>query len=322
MPEKLYTYAVARIRSQELLLLDAQFIGQLLAAGNYEECVQLLRDKGWGKEGRLEPEQVLADEREKAWALMAELVEDMSVFDVFLFSNDYHNLKTAIKLIFTGATDEKLFISHGTVDHKMILQAIETQEYFLLPEAMREPAKEAYEALLHTQDGQLCDRIIDKAALDAIYQAGKNQNNDLLRQYAELTVATADIKIAVRAQKTGKPYEWIRKALADCDTLNADKLALAAESGFDEICEYLMQTDYADAVKELRDSLPAFERWIDNHLIRMIRPQKYNSFTVSPLAAYLLARENEIKTVRIILLGKLNQLAEESIRERLRDMYV
>ena len=35
-----------------------------------------------------------------------------------------------------------------------------------------------------------------------------------------------------------------------------------------------------------------------------------------------LARENEIKTVRIILSGKANGLSEESIRERIREMYV
>jgi len=72
----------------------------------------------------------------------------------------------------------------------------------------------------------------------------------------------------------------------------------------------------------LEHSLSAFERWCDNRLIREIRPQKYNPFTVSPLAAFLLARENEIKTVRILLLGKRNRLPEESIRERLREMYV
>ncbi|MCI8744511.1 MAG: V-type ATP synthase subunit C, partial [Lachnospiraceae bacterium] len=35
-----------------------------------------------------------------------------------------------------------------------------------------------------------------------------------------------------------------------------------------------------------------------------------------------LARENEIKTVRIILSGKLNGLSDDSIRERVREMYV
>lgn len=57
-------------------------------------------------------------------------------------------------------------------------------------------------------------------------------------------------------------------------------------------------------------------------MIRTIQPQKYNPFSVGPLVAYVLARENEIKTVRIILSGKQNGLPEESIRERVREMYV
>jgi V/A-type H+-transporting ATPase subunit C len=68
--------------------------------------------------------------------------------------------------------------------------------------------------------------------------------------------------------------------------------------------------------------LTSFEIWCENLLIKKIQPQKYNQFTIGPLAAYLIARENEIKTVRMILQGKLNQLPEEAIRERLRIMYV
>ena len=324
MPEELYTYAVARIRSRELFLLDSQFIEQLMAAGSYEECLRLLADKGWGKEDRPQMDQLLADERDKAWNLIAELVEDMSVFDVFLYANDYHNLKTAVKLIYrnTDKEEKRLFLNHGTTDPALILEAIRTQDFLLLPEAMRKPGREAYEALMHTRDGQLCDRIVDRAALEAIHQAGKARDNELLRQYAELTVAAADIKIAVRAQKIGKSLEWICSALAPCDTLDVGRLSQAAASGFHDICEYLKHTVYVEGVEELEHSLSAFERWCDNRLIREIRPQKYNPFTVSPLAAFLLARENEIKTVRILLLGKRNRLPEESIRERLREMYV
>ena len=52
------------------------------------------------------------------------------------------------------------------------------------------------------------------------------------------------------------------------------------------------------------------------------KPQKYETFSVGPLLAYLVARENEIKTVRIILTGKQNGFPEEAIRERVREMYV
>ena len=73
--------------------------------------------------------------------------------------------------------------------------------------------------------------LSDKAALDAIYEAGKNALDDMIRQYADATVAIADIKVAVRAQKTGKSAEFMRRALAPCDSINVEQLIKAALSG-------------------------------------------------------------------------------------------
>ena len=57
-------------------------------------------------------------------------------------------------------------------------------------------------------------------------------------------------------------------------------------------------------------------------MIETIKPQKYNSFSAGPLIAYVLARENEIKTVRIVLTCKQNGMSDDSIRGRIREMYV
>ena len=72
-----------------------------------------------------------------------------------------------------------------------------------------------------------------------------------------------------------------------------------AIEGVDSIGSYLETTAYADAVEELRRSPSAFERWCDNLLIRKIKPQQYSAFGLGPLAAYILARENEIKSVPV-----------------------
>lgn len=322
MADKQYVYAVARIRSKELSLLSGAFLEQLTAAKDYDECIQLLMEKGWGEDGVTSAGQLLAVEKKKTWALINELVDDMSVFDVFLYANDYHNLKAAIKEVRIGDEYPGIFMEQGTVDLKLIRDAIQTREFSNLPAPMRTPAEEAYKALLHTQDGQLCDIIIDKAALDAIYQAGRSSGNEFLELYAELTVAAADIKTAVRASRTGKDRAFLEQALAPCGSLNVARLAQAAIEGVDSIGTYLETTAYADAVEELRRSPSAFERWCDNLLIRKIKPQQYSAFGLGPLAAYILARENEMKSVRIVLSGKLNHLPEESIRERIREMYV
>lgn len=322
MAENQYIYAVARIRSKELSLLTASFIEQLLGAKSYDECIQLLEEKGWGGDEAGDAQGLFALEQQKTWQLIGELTGDLSAFDVFLYANDYHNLKAAIKEARMNTEFPDIYIGQGTVDVKRIREAVRTREFADLPEAMRGPAREAYDVLLQTGDGQLCDIIIDRAALTAIYGAAGASGNECLRLYGELTVAAADIKTAVRAARTGKNKAFLERALAPCDTLDVGRLAQAAVEGLEAIASYLELTPYGEAVEELNHSPSAFERWCDNLLIRRIRPQRFNPFGIGPLAAYILARENEIKTVRIVLSGKLNHLPEESIRERVREMYV
>ena len=318
-----YIYAVARIRAKELLCFGSPAMEQLMACKTYEECLRMLNEKGWGNGSAGQtPESLLDGERNKTWEQLRELVEDMSVFDVFLYANDYHNLKAAIKENYAPSHGADIYSSNGTIDPAVFRQAADEHDFSVLPAGMRDAAEEAMSVLRETGDGQLCDIIIDKAALNAILQAGKASGDPLLAFYAEHTVATANIKTAVRCQKTGKSLAFIQRALAECDTLDVSLLAQTAVESFEAMIEYLGRTCYSGAAEALTQSASAFERWCDNRLIEKIRPQKYETSTIGPLAAWLLARENEIKTVSILLSGKRNGLSDDAIRERLREMYV
>lgn len=322
MSQEQYIYAVARIRSKELALLDKSVFEQLLSCKDYKECLRILEEKGWGTSGDKTAEEILLSEREKTWTLMRELVEDMSVFDTFLYEIDFHNLKAAIKQVYTSHEFNHIYLNNGIIDVQTIYDAIKNHDFSELPDYMQKSAEEAYDIQMHTGDGQLCDVILDKATLETIYKKGKETGNSLFSEYAELRVVTADINIAIRGAKTGKGIEFYEKAFAKCDSLDINQLTEAALTGVEAIYEYLRTTIYADAVEVIQESPSSFERWCDNLIIKHIQPQKYNPVSVSPLAAYILARENEIKSVRILLSGKLNHLSESVIRERLRDMYV
>ena len=114
----------------------------------------------------------------------------------------------------------------------------------------------------------------------------------------------------------------MKKAMVNCSEINVDQRTQAALAGAEEIAQYLEGTSYREGADALRISPSAFERWCDNKMTDSMRSQKYESFSVGPLLAYLLARQNEIKTVRIILTGKQNEFPDEAIRERIREMYV
>lgn len=246
----------------------------------------------------------------------------MENFDVLTYPKLFHNLKAAIKEVCTEEKNRHIFYEDVPIPGSAMMEIIKEKDFGRLPSNMQHAAEEAYESLLHTRDGQLCDVIIDKAALEAIYAAGKEAKADIIRDYAESTVGVADIKIAVRSQKTAKSIDFMKRAMAECDSINVDQLSKAALAGMDAIREYLLGTAYAQGAEALADSPSAFERWCDNRIIQTISPQKYNAFTIGPVIAYVIARQNEIKTVRIILSGKLNDLPDDSIRERVREMYV
>ena len=318
-----YTYAVARIRALEVSLFSNSTIDQLIACQDYRQCLQFLEEKGWGdSETAGNAEAILTREEEKIWEVVQELSIGMENFDVLSYPKLFHNLKAAIKAVCTQEKNRHIFYEDVKIPGKEMLEIIQEKNFGKLPVQMQHAAEEAYEKLLQTGDGQLCDVIIDKAALEAVYEAGKASGEPIIRDYAESTVAVADIKIAVRSQKTAKSIEFMQRAMAECDSISVDQLSKAALSGMDAICDYLRGTAYVEGAEALAESASAFERWCDNRIIETISPQKYNAFTIGPVIAYVIARQNEIKTVRIILSGKQNDLPEESIRERVREMYV
>lgn len=322
MADTTYTYAVAQIRALELNLLCAADIERLVTGKDQAQCLQLLAEKGWGNEAADTPEAMLQSERQKTWQTVRELFgENSAVLDVLSYPTLFHNLKAAVKQVCTSEPVAGIYNTDCAISGETMQQWIEKKTFDAFPECMRAAAQEAYETLLHTGDGQLCDVIIDHAALLAIRQAGQVATEPVLREYAETMVAIADVRIAARSMKTGKERAFLHRALVPCDAFVPEYLAAAALRGMQTFCDYLESNGYGEAGQALRESPAAFERWCDNHVMEAMEPQKRNPFTAGPLIAYLLGRENEIKTVRIILTGKRNGLPEAQIRERVRKMY-
>ncbi len=54
----------------------------------------------------------------------------------------------------------------------------------------------------------------------------------------------------------------------------------------------------------------------------MLREAKMFALGPEPIIAYVMAKENEVRNVRIIMIGKKNGVATAEIAERLRESYV
>lgn len=322
MSEKNYFFAVARIRVKEKYLLTDSDISQMAGLADEKAVVGYLLDKGWGDAASGEdPAGILSAEERKVNDLMRELKVDPKIFEILSYPRSFHNLKAGIKELCTSEENPSAYYKGVYPERELVLRVLGEKAYKELPAAMQEAAEKAYAVMLKTRDGQMTDVIVDRACLDAMEAAALSYRGSLLGDYEEKMVAITDIQIAVRALKTKKDRKFLNAALAPCRSIDTAALARVAAEGEEAFCQYLGDHGFSEAAECLRTSSASFDRWCDNSLIRTLLPQKRNPGTIGPVVAYYLARQNEIKTVRVLLTAKANHFPEEAIRERVREMY-
>ena len=320
--EKEYTYGVARIRALETGLLTDEAVAQLLASKNYEEGMTFLQDKGWGSQmTEVELDQMMEEEKQKTMKVLQDIVDDASEYSILTIQDEFHNLKAAIKQVCTGVEVDHAFIEGTNLDPASLMDKIREGKYESLPANMQDVAKEATDTLLRTGDGQLCDLIVDRATLEAIKKEGTQAENDLIQKYADMQLTLANIKIAIRGVQAGKDEQFLDHALVPCSGVSVSELKSASMGGLEAIFSYLEAIGFGEGVKAFQTSASVFECWCDNQIVDIIRGEKYKSFGIGPIIAYAIARLNEIKTAKMILLGKQNGFEEDFIRERVRRMY-
>ena len=112
-------------------------------------------------------------------------------------------------------------------------------------------------------------------------------------------------------------------ALVDGGSIDREDFRKAFRAGEEELFA-LIGKKYPYITENCRPGcdLEIIERTCDNCRLRFSEAGKHVTMGIEVPVSYILALENEIKNVRIILAGKDAALPEDRIRERLRDCYV
>jgi len=323
MKDTAYAYAVARIRANEGSLLTTADIEQLISSENLQSALRFLEDKGWGEiENYGKVSDVLKQQSVNSWKLLSEISPDISQLEFLVIKNDFHNLKAGLKSLMSNTKDFNSFLVPSTTQPEKIDDAISNKKFEELPVFARDVVVKTYEILTRTMDGQLADIILDTATLDEMQARAKKTENAFIIRLVELISVTANIKTALRGARVGKDEIFLETAICKMTSLNKSGLIASAKKGVEELLNYISTTAYSEAAEQIKISTTAFEKWCDDILMAHIEGAKLKSFGVEPLVAYYIAKDAEIKTVRIILSCKHNKLPAETIKERVRKLYV
>lgn len=305
-----YASAVAAVKTLESSLLTRSDMDQLINTPTLSELKTLLNSKTHGE--------TLTD----VWEMLSGYAPDCEVLKILLYKNDFHNLKAVLKAMLSGRDPAHYYISPSNVSLEAIKNAYTSKSPDGLPAYMRIPADEAYELATRTLDGQLSDSLIDTAALTAMQKSADDCGNEFIIKYAQLTTVCADIKTAYRCSIMHKSNQFLETAI--CGSMELDKASLirAALSGRDGFLNYLSNTPYAEAAELLKNSPAQFEKWCDDIITEHAETARMQAFGAEPLAAYYIAKEAELKNIRIISICRECGTDRETITERMRRLYV
>lgn len=322
--QEIYPYAVARIRVLEKNLLNKQVLNQMADETQVEDCLRVLSDYGYSVSAETSGrdfESVLSAEMEKTYELIRELVPKEKFINVFLYKNDYHNLKVLVKEEVSGIDGERFLIDGGTEPIEKLKKALLDRNYGDLPLVMGVAIADAFESYAKTQNSQMIDVTLDKAAFVQMKQAALESGNKFIIDYMAKVCDLTNLKSFLRIKNMHKTYAMFTSVFVEGGNLSLSVFFNAF--GMDSLVSGFKGTAYEEICEDgMTQGFTVFEKLCDNYIMNFVKSAKYEALTLEPLIAYLYAKESEIKTVRIILTSVLNGIRPDIIKERVREAYV
>ncbi|MBP5289715.1 MAG: V-type ATPase subunit [Clostridia bacterium] len=195
-----FAFAAGGVRALENSLLTRAFFFTLADADEGERR-RLLADRGFtGFEKSADPDEALSGRMEAVYEELLTYLPDGSILDFCLLPNDYHNLKVALKGLIRGGERKSLYRRPALYDPALLREPLSAKDWDALPPFLREDAREGYEILTQTGNGQQLDLELDRRCLLAVLEAGKKAG-DLARAYTEKFVLYTDLRVALRLSR-------------------------------------------------------------------------------------------------------------------------
>lgn len=328
-----FIQAVTRTRVLEKKLLSKARIDRMIEARDIGEVFKTLNETEYssavaGVSRDEDYENILSYELKRVYKLMREVTKDQVVVDLMALKYDYHNLKVLVKERMLNKDLSKLYIPIGSTDLKKIKDGIiEGNLRDIQPEF-----REAIEAVLKdfeiNKDPQRIDIILDRFYVQHLYKMAVGTGIKLFIDYVKDMIDFINIKSTIRLKKQGKDMNFLEEVILPNGNIDKDLILMSFNDSIENMItrfkNYRIGSGLLKGLESYKvtNRLSDLEKYMDNYLVEVNKPSKYINFGPEPIFSYIVAKEAEIKTLRIIMVSKLNKLSPEATRERVRDLYV
>lgn len=315
-----YVYITGRVRALEARLLDKLKMERMIAAASAKTSLSELDETDYGPYvSQLKEinnfEELLSAELKRLYSFIDKGSLDKELTDLFRMHYDFHNLKVLLKNKFKEQPfplEELPFIDLGTIEP---LKIGEEKKFLRVQE-------EATIAFRRNKNPQDIDIILDKEYYRLCVTKAEEAENEFVIGLFRMKIDLINIRTFFRCRTLRRSRDFFSKVFIKGGTLIRAFFLEFYEKEESAFLGKLSFTPYAKVIMRYeREGLKGLELSCDNFLLEYLKKTKLVTAGLEVLIAYLIAKENEIKLLRSILTGKINEIPTQMIRERMRDTF-
>jgi V/A-type H+-transporting ATPase subunit C len=318
-----YAWATAKVRVLETLMLSRALLTELAHASGFEAAAEMLggTDYAVGTSASSEEiEEMLLSRRRQVRNLFVQLAEDSGLVRMFQAREDFANMRLAVRRVVTDRPLGSDYSPEGAVPVEEFEEIFQQENYERFPDYLQEAVEAAVLAYYENKDIRQIDYAIDR--VEAAWRIRHSQaiGSVFCLSLSRIRIDLYNIRTLLRLKAADRQERF--HFLPD-GFVETAKFVQALEHNYDALVPLFYATPYLelieDGVRNLREkgSFLALERGCEDYLMEFLKTTRTLAAGPQTVAAYLLMKEAEIRTVRMLLMGKKNGLSADLLLDRL-----
>lgn len=318
-------FANARAKAKESNLFTHERLQRMMESKSLSDAIRILLEVNYA--GGLVPDgedfyALLSEEERIVTTFVRETVPENCGFECFFLRNDYHNLKVLFKGKYAQIADiGDMILPDGNFSFSYLKERFETGKLNFSP--FIEEAVAAIEKAFETGNGspRLIDTELDKALYAEISSRLEKGADRYIKEYFSAFIDSTNVASFVRSVKINAGFKFFEEGFLMGGTLNLKNFEECG-TDYSKALKMLSGTVFKSLFEKLTDGdMASFETAQDNFLLNIFAVNKTDMFSVAPILGYYLAKLNEIKVLRVVLVCIKNKVPAEQMRKRVRELY-
>ena len=318
-----YSFATANVNTLAQNMLDIALLTEMANASTAAEAIEMLNGTEYAiatSATTEEIEQMLCDCRSDVRDLFKSLIDNEEIAEFIMARSDFANMRLAIRRLVLEKPLGTDYCTYGNIPIDQFEQVFEQEDYSTLPVYLQEGVEAGVLGYYKNKNVRDIDLDIDKIEAQCQLENAKKIGSVFLTELQKMRIDLDNIRTMLRLKFTES---------ADTDVfmpggyLESSTLIQSIDIGYEAIAQPFAATPYAHIIDagaryiQKEESFLRLESSCDEHLLDFYKTTSEITAGHQPIVAYLLAKEHEIRMVRMVLTAKRNSLEPKLILDRL-----